>query len=90
MFALEVPANVRGPVSIITNGGTGDVALYASYGQEPTVDDYDARSARRGNNETVRFTQPQAGTYYIMLRGEPGSYSNVTLRAVFNLAPIPE
>jgi len=87
MFMLQVPANVRGPVSIITNGGSGDVALYVRYGEEPTADVYDARSARRGNSETVRFTSPQAGTYFIMLRGEPRDYSNVTLRAVFNVNP---
>jgi len=86
LFMLQVPANVRGPVSIITNGGSGDVALYARYGEEPSTDAYDARSARRGNSETVRFNNPQAGTYFIMLRGEPRDYSNVTLRAVFNLA----
>jgi len=87
MFMLEVPANVSGPVSILTNGGSGDVALYVSYGGEPTADVYDARSTRRGNNETVRFNNPQPGTYFIMLRGEPRNYANVTLRAVFNLNP---
>jgi len=87
LFVLQVPANVRGPVSILTNRGTGDVALYASYGTVPTADAYDHRSARRGNNEVVRFTNPQPGNYFILLRGEPGSYNNVTLRAVFDLNP---
>jgi len=84
---LQVPEAVRGPVSILTNGGSGDVALYVRYGEEPTADVYDARSARRGNSETVRFNNPQPGTYFIMLRGEPRNYANVTLRAVFNLNP---
>jgi len=87
LYMLQVPANVRGPVSILTNRGSGDVALYARYGTAPTADAYDHRSARRGNNEVVRFTNPQPGTYYILLRGEPRDYSNVTLRAMFELDP---
>jgi len=85
LFMLEVPDNVRGPVSILTNRGSGDVALYARYNRVPSADLYDHRSARRGNNETIRFTNPQPGTYYILLRGEPSEYNNVTLRAVFEL-----
>jgi len=81
VFALEVPAGAKGPLNIITSGGSGDLALYVRFGTEPTVNEYDRRSSRRGNSETVRINAPQAGTYYIMLRGQPRQYSGVSLRA---------
>ena len=48
--------------------------------EEPTTTDFDAKSTRAGNSETVRFTAPQAGTYYIKLVGA-AAYSGVTLVA---------
>lgn len=67
-------------LSIMTYGGTGDVSLYVSLGEEPTATDHDAKSTRPGNSETVRFTAPVAGTYYIKLVGA-SAYSGVSLVA---------
>jgi len=67
-------------LSFMTYGGTGDVSLYVSFGVEPTTTVSDAKSTRTGNSETVRFTAPQAGTYYIKLVGA-AAYSGVTLTA---------
>jgi len=85
LFALQVPANVRSALNILTNGGSGDVALYVRFGEPPTADVFDGRSARRGNDEAVRIRQPQPGTWYILLRGEPGAYQGITLRALHNI-----
>jgi serine protease len=67
-------------LSFMTYGGSGNVSMYVSVGEEPTTTSYDAKSTRAGNSETVRFTAPQAGTYYIKLVGA-ASYSGVTLVA---------
>ncbi|MDL5365096.1 S8 family peptidase [Xanthomonas sp. NCPPB 2654] len=67
-------------LSFLTYGGSGNVSLYVSFDKEPTSSSYDAKSARPGNNETVRFTAPKAGTYYIKLVGTSG-YSGVSLVA---------
>ncbi|WP_369940344.1 S8 family peptidase [Xanthomonas medicagonis] len=67
-------------LSFLTYGGSGNVSLYVSFDKEPTSSSYDAKSARPGNNETVRFTAPQAGTYYIKLVGTT-AYSGVSLVA---------
>jgi len=67
-------------LSIMTYGGTGDVSLYVSLGEEPTATDHDAKSTRPGNSETVRFTAPVAGTYYIKLVGA-SAYNGVSLVA---------
>lgn len=65
-------------LSIMTYSGSGDVSVYVSRGVEPTSTANDAKSVRPGNSETVRFTAPQAGTYYIKLSG---TYSGLTLVA---------
>lgn len=67
-------------LNILTLGGTGNVSLYVSFEQEPTAANAQFKSERPGNNETVRVTAPQAGTYYIKLVGT-GAYSGVTLVA---------
>jgi serine protease len=67
-------------LSFLTYGGSGDVSLYVSFDKAPSATGYDARSTRPGNNETVRFTAPQAGTYYVKLVGV-SSYSGVSLVA---------
>jgi len=68
-------------VSFLTYGGSGNVSLYVSAGEEPSATDFDAKSARPGNSETVRFTAPVAGTYYIKLVGE-SAFSGVSIQAV--------
>src|SRR5690606_25305460 len=80
LYSLEVPSGASGPLSIMTSGGSGDLTLLVSHGEEPTDDAADYRSSRPGNNETVRINAPQAGTYYIKLVGVR-AYSNVRLVA---------
>lgn len=67
-------------LTFMTYGGTGDVSLYVSHGKEPTAASSDARSTRAGNSETVRFTTPKAGTYFVKLVGV-APYSGVSLVA---------
>ncbi|MGH8053046.1 MAG: S8 family serine peptidase [Stenotrophomonas sp.] len=57
-------------LSFMTYGGTGEVFMYVGHEREPTSTDYDARSSRsKTTSQTVRFTAPKAGTYYIKLIG---------------------
>ncbi len=67
-------------LSFMTYGGSGNVSMYVSFDAEPGPTASDARSTRVGNSETVRFTAPKAGTYYIKLVGA-AAYSGVTLVA---------
>lgn len=78
LYSFEAEAG--GTLSIMTYGGSGDVSVYVSFDAEPTTESYDAKSTRRGNSETVRIRNPQAGTYFIKLVGASG-YSGVTLQA---------
>lgn len=83
LYSIDVPAGVSGALSITTSGGSGNVTLLVSFDEEPTTDAADYRSARPGNNETVRINAPQAGTYYIKLVGER-AFSKVRLVARHN------
>jgi serine protease len=78
LYSFEAQAGAV--LSFMTYGGTGNVSVYVSFDAEPTTSDFDAKSTRAGNSETVRFTAPQAGTYYIKLVGA-AAYSGVTLVA---------
>ncbi|WP_296249336.1 S8 family serine peptidase [uncultured Stenotrophomonas sp.] len=70
-------------LSFMTYGGSGDPSMYVSYGKEPTIASADAKSIRSGSTiETVRFTAPKAGTYYIKLLAPANfSFNGVTLVA---------
>ncbi|WP_367345062.1 S8 family peptidase [Stenotrophomonas bentonitica] len=79
LYSFEAAAGKT--LSFLTYGGSGNVSLYVSAGEEPSATDFDAKSARPGNSETVRFTAPVAGTYYIKLVGE-SAFSGVSIQAV--------
>jgi len=79
LFALEVPAGVE-RLNFLSYGGMGDVTMLVSHGVEPFADDADYRSARPGNNETIRIAAPAAGTWYVKLVGV-SRFERVTLQA---------
>ncbi|TAA10049.1 protease [Pseudoxanthomonas winnipegensis] len=78
LYSFEAVAGKT--LSFITLGGTGNLSLYASFDKAPTSSDFDAKSTRAGNNETVRFTAPKSGTYYLKVVGT-GAYAGATLSA---------
>ncbi|SBV86116.1 S8 family serine peptidase [Xanthomonas graminis] len=69
-------ADAGKPLSFMTFGGSGNVALYAAAGRTPSSSSYDARSVRAGTTQTIRVTPSSAGIYYLRLSG---SYSGLTL-----------
>jgi hypothetical protein len=77
-YQIDVPAG-RTKLEVVTSGGTGDVDLYVKKGSTPTTDNYDWRGYSSGNNELISISDPQAGTYHIMLKGY-ATYSGVTLK----------
>ena len=81
LFRFDVPAGARN-LRILSAGGTGDVTLYASRDAVPTPDDWQLRSQRPGNNEVVQLAAPQAGPWYIRIRGE-SAFARVTVRASY-------
>ncbi|MBJ7539415.1 S8 family peptidase [Marinomonas transparens] len=80
-YTIDVPANT-GSLRLRTSGGQGDVDLYVKYNAEPTFRGSDCYSAYDGNDETCTITNPNAGTYHIMLYGYRAS-SGVSLTATY-------
>lgn len=83
-FRIDVPAGAS-DLEISMSGGTGDADMYVRIGDKPTTSTYDCRPWRNGNNESCVASSPQAGSYYIMVRGY-SSYSGVSLVASFDEA----
>ncbi|MCW5580305.1 MAG: lamin tail domain-containing protein [Luteimonas sp.] len=82
VYRIEVPAGATG-LRVLSYGGSGDASLYVAHGRVPTTSDFDARSQRPGNNETVAVAAPAAGTWFIKLVGVR-AFANVSLRASFS------
>jgi pseudolysin/vibriolysin len=78
-YTVVVPAGASNLV-IASSGGSGDADLYTKFGSAPTTSSYDCRPYISGNNETCTVASPQAGTYYVKLRGY-SSFSGVTIKA---------
>ncbi len=78
-YVFSVPAGASQATFAIT-GGTGDSDMYIKYGAVPTTSDWLYRPYLDGSNESVSITNPQAGNWYVMLRGY-SAYSGVYLRA---------
>jgi uncharacterized protein (TIGR03437 family) len=87
-YKVTVPTGATS-LTVTTSGGTGDVDLFVKYGRpaacsasnyvyEPCY--FDKSSAFDGNAESVSFSSPQAGDWYIDLNGF-GEYSEVMLAA---------
>ena len=76
-FTLDVPAG-QDDLNFTMAGGTGDADLYVKFGAAPTTGSYDCRPYLNGNNESCDFSNPQAGTWHVMIRGY-SAYSGVSL-----------
>ncbi|MDC7807634.1 PKD domain-containing protein [Luteimonas sp BLCC-B24] len=83
LYRLDVEAGASGPLMILTSGGSGNVTVHVSVDEAPTLDTYDYRSARPGNNESIRVDTPRPGRYYVLVVGET-AFSGVTLQARHN------
>ncbi|MCP3144980.1 PPC domain-containing protein [Pyxidicoccus xibeiensis] len=67
-YSLVVPAE-QARLDVQVSGGTGDADLYLRQGSAPTLTAYDCRPRTVGNEENCSVNAPQAGTWYILLRG---------------------
>ncbi len=81
VYRIVVPAG-KTSVNLRTYGGSGDVSLYVARDRVPTASNYDRKSAKPGNTETVVITSPAAGTYYMAVVGET-AFANVSVLALY-------
>ncbi|WP_434345854.1 trypsin-like serine protease [Myxococcus virescens] len=78
-FAITVPSGTTS-LKVTQSGGSGDADLYVRSGSQPTTSAYNCRPYLSGNEETCNFSTPQAGTWYVSVRGY-SSYSGVSVTA---------
>ncbi|QHD55000.1 S8 family peptidase [Shewanella algae] len=81
-FYIDVPAGAA-DLNIDLAGGSGDADLYVSQGSKPTLNSYQCRPYKSGNNESCSFSSPAEGRWYVMLQGY-STYSGATLTATHN------
>lgn len=81
-YTLEIPEGATNLV-LTLSGGTGDADLYLRKGQKPTANDWDNRSYESANNERIEIAEPEAGTYFVMVRGY-AAYSGASLSVSFD------
>lgn len=79
VYSIDVPQGAR-MVSLRSYGGTGDVSLYVKFGTAGSSSDYDGKSTRRGNSESVTLRRPQAGTYYLTVEAGPNDFSGLNVQ----------
>jgi hypothetical protein len=82
VYTATVAAGSSNLVVTITGGttSTNDADLYVRFGTASTTTTYDCRPYKTGSNETCTIPAPQAGTYYVSLRGY-SAYTGLTLTA---------
>ncbi|WMS89119.1 PKD domain-containing protein [Pleionea litopenaei] len=89
-YFMDVPAGAA-DLNFTISGGSGDADIYIRFGTAPTTSQYDYRPYKNGNDEVVDIATPQAGTWYIMIRGYR-AYSGLKFNASYktpgdNMAP---
>ncbi|MFL6588055.1 MAG: pre-peptidase C-terminal domain-containing protein [Luteimonas sp.] len=80
-WTIQVPAGTS-TMTVAMSGGTGDADLYVRAGAQPTTATYDCRPFTAGNNETCTISNPQAGTYHVLINAY-STFSGASLVATW-------
>ncbi len=88
-FITTVPADAAN-LTFTIQGGTGDADLYVKHNSEASLDNWDFRPWRNGNNETVEVAAPAAGDWHFMLAPYKNApFANVTVEVSWEESKIP-
>ena len=77
-----LPAGAKN-LRLFTNGGAGDVDLWAAADHYPSKTSGDPRSTNVGNDESISITSPVSGRWYYIMLDAKKPFSNVTLSATY-------
>ncbi|MFZ6817262.1 M4 family metallopeptidase [Undibacterium sp. Ji22W] len=66
LYYITVPSG-KTSLTFTLSGGTGDSDLYARMTTAPTTTSYTKKSDGATNTETITFSAPAAGTYYLLV-----------------------
>ena len=81
LYSIVVPSG-KASLTIKLSGGTGDGDIYARMTTAPTTTSYTKKSDGSTNTETITFTSPAAGTYYILVNAY-STVSSTSLKATY-------
>ena len=81
LYSIVVPSG-KASLTIKLSGGTGDGDIYARMTTAPTTTSYTKKSDGSTNTETITFTSPAAGTYYILVNAY-ATVSSTSLKATY-------
>ena len=70
-------------ITLMLTGQHRGADLYVKFGQAPTTTDFDCHAQPRGADRICRIENPQAGDWYIMVRGN-ADYSGATLKVQYD------
>ncbi|WP_440056700.1 M28 family metallopeptidase (plasmid) [Pseudoalteromonas sp. T1lg65] len=70
-------------LKVTISGGSGDGDLYLNLDSEPTTSTWRCRPYKSGNQEVCTVSAPEAGTWYMSVRGYQAS-SNITMTITAN------
>lgn len=80
LYNITVPAG-KTSLTFTLSGGTGDGDLYARMTTAPTTSSYTKKSDGGTNTETITFSAPAAGTYYLLVKAY-AAVNNASVKAV--------
>lgn len=82
LYHIEIIEENVSWLTMMTNGGSGDVDIYYKLDDYPTKSNYDGKASHNGNQEQITVLNPAPGRYYIVLYGYE-KYSNVGFEAEY-------
>jgi lysyl endopeptidase len=83
-YKIYIPTGAQS-LTVSTGGGSGDVDLYIKFGSPPSrfsPNGFDCRSTVVGNSDSCEITNPESGTWHILLNAY-SAYSGATLTASY-------
>lgn len=78
-YSFELPQGMK-MLEVSTQGGSGDLYMVVEHGKKPTDGHYDCKSDTAGTTESCVINSPEAGTWYVRIRGDK-RYADVSLKA---------
>jgi pseudolysin/vibriolysin len=79
LYYITVPAG-KTSLTFTLSGGTGDGDLYSRMTTAPTTTSFTKKSDGSTNTETITFSAPAAGTYYLLVNAY-ATVSGASVRA---------
>ena len=90
LYRLVVPEGATNLQFSVFGGSNSDaIDVYASLGAPPTTTSYDVRDHTKGAVRMISIGEPHVGTYYLLVHGARGPFSEVSVVGSYSLRGAP-